>query len=126
MVAVVRSCLIPSTAWTVACQAPLSMGFSRQEYWSVLSFSSPKKTYIQCLNWIINANLKKESCESRYKTDKGELKKEGYLRKIIFIWCKMSKNVKLMHPRDRKVMGNRKEMGNNQGAIHIRKSFKII
>ena len=26
---------------TVACQAPLSMGFSRQEYWSGLSFSSP-------------------------------------------------------------------------------------
>ena len=23
-----------------ACQAPLSMGFSRQEYWSVLPFSS--------------------------------------------------------------------------------------
>ena len=22
------------TPWTVACQAPLSMGFSRQEYWS--------------------------------------------------------------------------------------------
>ena len=22
--------------WTVACQAPLSMGFSRQEYWSGL------------------------------------------------------------------------------------------
>ena len=21
--------------WTIACQAPLSMGFSRQEYWSV-------------------------------------------------------------------------------------------
>ena len=28
------------TLWTVACQAPLSMGFSRQEYWSVLSFPS--------------------------------------------------------------------------------------
>ena len=27
--------------WTVACQAPLSMGFSRQEYWSGLSFPSP-------------------------------------------------------------------------------------
>ena len=26
--------------WTVACQAPLSMGFSRQEYWSGLSFPS--------------------------------------------------------------------------------------
>jgi len=22
------------TPWTIACQAPLSMGFSRQEYWS--------------------------------------------------------------------------------------------
>ena len=27
--------------WTIACQAPLSMGFSRQEYWSVLPFPSP-------------------------------------------------------------------------------------
>ena len=26
------------TLWTVACQAPLSMGFSRQEYWSGLPF----------------------------------------------------------------------------------------
>jgi len=29
------------TLWTVACQAPLSMGFSRQEYWSRLPFPSP-------------------------------------------------------------------------------------
>ena len=28
--------------WTVACQAPLSMGFSRQGYWSGLSFPSPR------------------------------------------------------------------------------------
>ena len=28
--------------WTVACQAPLFMGFSRQEYWSGLSFPSPE------------------------------------------------------------------------------------
>ena len=27
--------------WTVAHQAPLSMGFPRQEYWSGLSFPSP-------------------------------------------------------------------------------------
>ena len=26
---------------TVACQAPLSMGFSRQEYWNGLPFPSP-------------------------------------------------------------------------------------
>ena len=30
-----------ATLWTVARQAPLSMGFSRQEYWSGLPFPSP-------------------------------------------------------------------------------------
>ena len=30
-----------ATPWTVACQAPLSMGFSGQEYWSGLLFPSP-------------------------------------------------------------------------------------
>ena len=29
------------TPWTIAHQAPLSMGFSRQEYWSGLSFPPP-------------------------------------------------------------------------------------
>ena len=29
------------TPWAVAHQAPPSMGFSRQEYWSGLSFASP-------------------------------------------------------------------------------------
>ena len=29
------------TPWTVVCQAPLSMEFSRQEYWSGLPFPSP-------------------------------------------------------------------------------------
>ena len=30
------------TPWTVAYKAPLSMEFSRQEYWSGLPFSSPE------------------------------------------------------------------------------------
>ena len=30
-----------ATPWTVAYQASLSMGFSRQEYWSGLPFPSP-------------------------------------------------------------------------------------
>ena len=30
-----------ATPWTVAYQAPLVMGFSRQEYWSELPFLSP-------------------------------------------------------------------------------------
>ena len=29
------------TLWTVACQVPLSVGFSRQEYWSELSWPPP-------------------------------------------------------------------------------------
>ena len=31
-----------ATPWTVAYQAPPSMGFSRQEYWSGLPFPSPE------------------------------------------------------------------------------------
>ena len=38
---VTQSCLTPVTPWTIACQAPLSTGFSRQEYWSGLPFPSP-------------------------------------------------------------------------------------
>ena len=30
-----------ATLWTIAHQAPVSMGFSRQEYWSGLPFPSP-------------------------------------------------------------------------------------
>ena len=30
------------TPWIVACQAPLSLAFSRQEYWSGLLFLSPR------------------------------------------------------------------------------------
>ena len=33
--------LLFATPWTVAYQAPVSMGFSRQEYWSGLLFPSP-------------------------------------------------------------------------------------
>ena len=38
---VTQSCLTLVTPWTVAHQAPLYIGFSRQEYWSRLPFPSP-------------------------------------------------------------------------------------
>ena len=48
------------TLWTVAHQAPLSMGFSRQEYWSGLSLFSPggsswpvDQTCISCVSYIV-------------------------------------------------------------------------
>ena len=38
----VLSCVRPvENPWTVACQATLSMEFSRQEHWSGLPFSTP-------------------------------------------------------------------------------------
>ena len=37
---VAKSCPTLATPWTVACQALLSKGFSRQEYWSGLPFPS--------------------------------------------------------------------------------------
>ena len=36
-----QSCLSLCDPWTAACQAPLSMGFPRREYWSGLPFPSP-------------------------------------------------------------------------------------
>ena len=45
MISAVLICFRPVgllvTLWTVACQVPLSMEFSRQEYWSGLPFPSP-------------------------------------------------------------------------------------
>ena len=36
-----RSVWLFATLWTIACQAPLSMGFFRQEYWSGWHFPPP-------------------------------------------------------------------------------------
>ena len=38
---VAKSCLTLATLWTVAHQASLSIGFSREEYWSGLPCPSP-------------------------------------------------------------------------------------
>ena len=41
LVKAAQLCLTLATPWTAACQAPLSMEFSRQEYWSGLPCPSP-------------------------------------------------------------------------------------
>ena len=38
---VAKLCPTLAIPWTVACQAPLSVGLSRGEYWSELPFPSP-------------------------------------------------------------------------------------
>ena len=40
-----RPVRLSATPWTMACQAPLSMGFSRQKYWSGLPVTSPVIKY---------------------------------------------------------------------------------
>ena len=39
-----------ATPWTVAHQAPLSMGFPRQEYWSGLPFPSPTGSLLKTIS----------------------------------------------------------------------------
>ena len=41
---VTQSCPTLATPWTAAYQAPLSMGFSRQKYWSGVPLPSPPWT----------------------------------------------------------------------------------
>ena len=47
---VIHSCPALATPWTATRQAPLSMGFSRQEYWSELPFPSPFKLLSKVLS----------------------------------------------------------------------------
>ena len=47
---VAKSYLTLATPWTVNCQAPLSMGFPRQENWSGLPLTSPGILLTQGLN----------------------------------------------------------------------------
>ena len=54
-----QSCQTP---WTIVHQAPLSMGFSKQEYWSALPFPSPGDfprswTHITCVSCIVKRIL---------------------------------------------------------------------
>ena len=45
------------TPWTVAHQAPPSMGFSKQEYWSGVPFPSPMyEMYLLVIYWV-NQNI---------------------------------------------------------------------
>ena len=47
-----------ATPWSVACQAPLSMDYSRQEYWSGLSFPPPGDLpYPRLLHWQADSLL---------------------------------------------------------------------
>ena len=55
---VAQSCPTIATPWTAACQAPPSMGFSRQQYWSGVPPPSPNWLYIYMFQSIYLRNAK--------------------------------------------------------------------
>ena len=57
-------CWLFATPWAVACQAPLSIDFSRQQYWSGLPFPTPSK---QLLNGQLE-NALRPDYQSWWKT----------------------------------------------------------
>ena len=56
---VAQLCPTLVTPWTAAYQAPSSMGFSRQEYWSGVSLPSPIHDYI--IHGDLNSGSLKDS-----------------------------------------------------------------
>ena len=57
-VKVAQSCLtLCKSPWTITCKSPLSMEFSRQEYWSGLPFPSPKRATKVWLNFTLFCSL---------------------------------------------------------------------
>ena len=65
--------------WTVTCQAPLTMGFSRQEYWSGLPFPSlgdlsDQGLKLRLLHWQMNSLLMSQQGSSFIPMAKGKLK----------------------------------------------------
>ena len=60
-----------ATLWTVARQAPLSMGFSRQQYWSGLPFPSPGNLLTK---WSKPASLTSYSLAGRFFTTRATWK----------------------------------------------------
>ena len=85
-----------ATSWTEACQAPLSMEFSRQEYWSGLSFPLPgdlpnpgiEPAFLHFLQWQVSSlplmppgNPIRASCLSNLST--------VLFQRMIYIWYDM-------------------------------------
>ena len=50
-----KSCLTLATPWTIAGQAPLPIGFSRQEYWSGLPFPFPEIYIVSSIYTIVSS-----------------------------------------------------------------------
>ena len=54
---VAQSCLTLATSWTAASQAPPSVGFSRQKYWSGVPLPSPRNTLQDIYSSVLSLPL---------------------------------------------------------------------
>ena len=65
-----------ATPWTVACQAPLSMEFSRQEHWSKLPFPTPgdlpdpgiELMSLELADWFFTTELPENTAEAPWQS----------------------------------------------------------
>ena len=75
-----------ATPWTAAYQAPSSMGFSRQEYWSGVPLPSPKILYRQDHN-----EISLHTCQNGYyqKHNKDQVLVRTWKKDVYYWWeCK--------------------------------------
>ena len=83
VVLVAQLCLTLATPWTVACRPPLSMEFSRQEYWNGLPFPS--------LGDLPNPGIEHRSpalqADSLLTELQGKAEEQSILKILIFIYC---------------------------------------
>ena len=70
---VAKPCLNFVTPWTVACQAPMSLEFPRQEYWNELPFPSSR--------YLPNPSIESKFPAGRFFTTKPPGKPHMYLYK---------------------------------------------
>ena len=97
---VAQSCPTLVPPWTVAHQAPLSMGFHRQEYWAGLPFPSPLTSYNLLENWEKHKWRRQQTvgicslCLSHRVSCKDQLREAA----VIYIKCHMLKKLHLSLP----------------------------
>jgi len=87
---VFQTCLTLATLWTVACQDPLSMEFSRQEYWSGLPFPSPGDLHDPGIK-LSSPTWQEDSLPNKPPT-RGALGQVGLLQWSHWRCCKMQRN----------------------------------
>ena len=85
------SCIrLCKTLWTVACQTPLSMGFSRQEYWKGLPVPSPgdvPNSGVQSRSPALKANSLPTELWSETPRESQRL---GIFRHFHWVWMRMT------------------------------------